>query len=118
MLLESKNTRLQDVPWYVWPFYTIKAGFFLLVPGLLLALTHGQGRVCASVHQLGNPVPENQTVENGNAERAFKSTFTTTHTGCAVSTNEHRASAVLNRQSICHNRALRSCPQHRHRASL
>jgi uncharacterized membrane protein YadS len=32
MLFEGKNTRLQDVPWYVWLFYTVGiVAFFVLL---------------------------------------------------------------------------------------
>jgi len=32
MLFQGKNTRLQDVPWYVWLFYTMGVvSFFFLV---------------------------------------------------------------------------------------
>jgi hypothetical protein len=32
MLLEGKNTRLQDVPWYVWLFYAVGiVAFFVLL---------------------------------------------------------------------------------------
>jgi hypothetical protein len=31
MLFEGKNTRLQDVPWYVWLFYTVGIVVFLVL---------------------------------------------------------------------------------------